>query len=139
MTPSRIPVAKIGVDSQAALTARSRNGNAIRQDYRQPAQRRTPRPSPAHGHGHAYREVTCGRRVLMKAQPTYEIRIAGRLDETTLAAFAGLEVMYRDEVTLITGQFDQAAPHGMLGIVRARGLDLPEARRVPVSPPRRPG
>src|SRR5215468_10915269 len=132
MTPSQIPVAKIGVDSQAALTARSRNGNAIQQDYRQPAQRRAPRPSPAHGHGRAFREVTCGRRVLMKAQPTYEIRIAGRLDETTLAAFAGLEVMYRDEVTLITGQFDQAALHGILEMIRSLGLDLLEARRLTV-------
>src|SRR5215468_6675918 len=134
MTPSRMPVAKIGVDSQAALTARSRNGNAIRQDYRQPAQRRAPHPSPAQGHSHgrADREVTCGRRVLMKAQPTYEIRIAGRLDETTLAAFAGLEVMYRDEVTLITGQFDQAALHGILEMIRSLGLDLLEARRLTV-------
>jgi hypothetical protein len=75
----------------------------------------------------------------MRAQPTYEIRIGGRLDETTRAAFAGLEVTYRDEETLITGQFDQAALHGMLEMIRSLGLDLLEARRVPVSPPRRPG
>ena len=70
----------------------------------------------------------------MRAQPTYEIRIAGRLDETTLAAFAGLEVTYRDEETLITGQFDQAALHGMLEMIRSLGLDLLEARRVPSRP-----
>jgi len=75
----------------------------------------------------------------MRTQPTYEIRIAGRLDETTLAAFAGLEVTYCDGETLITGQFDQAALHGMLEMIRTLGLDLLEARRVPVSPPRRPG
>jgi hypothetical protein len=75
----------------------------------------------------------------MRAQPTYEIRIAGRLDEATLVAFAGLEVTCRDEETLITGQFDQAALHGMLEMIRSLGLDLLEARRVPVSPPRRPG
>ena len=68
----------------------------------------------------------------MKAQPTYEIRIAGRLDETTLAAFAGLEVMYRDGVTLITGQFDQAALHCMLEMIRSLGLDLLEERRLTV-------
>lgn len=68
----------------------------------------------------------------MKAQPTYEIRIAGQLDETALAAFAGLEVVYRDEVTLITGQFDQAALHGMLEMIRSLGLDLLEARRLTV-------
>jgi len=68
----------------------------------------------------------------MKAQPTYEIRIAGRLDETTLAANAGQEVMYRDGVTLITGQFDQAALHGILEMIRSLGLDLLEARRLTV-------
>jgi hypothetical protein len=71
----------------------------------------------------------------MRAQPTYEIRIAGRLDETTLAAFAGLEVTYRDGETLITGQFDQAALHGMLEMIRSLGLDLLEARPIEVPPP----
>jgi len=75
----------------------------------------------------------------MRAPPVYEIRIAGRLDETTRAAFAGLEVSYRDGETLITGQFDQAALHGMLEMIRSLGLDLLEARRVPASPPRRLG
>ena len=97
--------------------AGSHYGNAVEQHHRQSAQRCVP----------------------MRAQPTYEIRIAGRLDETTLAAFAGLEVTYRDEETLITGQFDQAALHGMLEMIRSLGLDLLEARRVAVSPPRRPG
>ena len=67
----------------------------------------------------------------MKAQPMYEIRIAGRLDETTLAGFAGLEVTRHDHVTVITGEFDQAALHGMLEFIRSLGLDLLEARRVP--------
>ena len=72
----------------------------------------------------------------MRAEPTYEIRIAGRLDEATLAAFAGLEVTYRDDETVITGQFDQAALHGMLEMIRSLGLDLLEARRVDAAPPR---
>jgi hypothetical protein len=75
----------------------------------------------------------------MRTQPTYEIRIAGRLDDATLAAFAGLELTYRDDETLISGQFDQAALHGILEMIRSLGLDLLEARRVPVSPPRRSG
>lgn len=75
----------------------------------------------------------------MKAHPTYEIRIAGRLDEATLAAFAGLEVTHLDEETLITAQFDQAGLHGMLEMIRSLGLELLEARRVPVPPQRRPG
>lgn len=61
----------------------------------------------------------------------YEIRIAGQLDDTTLAAFTGLEVTYYDQVTVITGEFDQAALHGMLELIRSLGLDLLEARRVP--------
>jgi hypothetical protein len=72
----------------------------------------------------------------MKAPPTYEIRIAGRVDQTALASFSGLPVIFRDEVTVITGQFDQAALHGMLEMIRSLGLDLLEARRIDASPPR---
>ena len=66
----------------------------------------------------------------MKTLPTYEIRIAGRVDENTLTAFAGLTVRFRDEVTVIIGRFDQAALHGMLEMIRSLGLDLLEARRI---------
>ena len=72
----------------------------------------------------------------MKAQPTYEIRIAGRLDKPTLARFAGLAVSFRDGATVITGQFDQAALHGMLEMIRSLDLDLLEARRIGVPLPR---
>jgi hypothetical protein len=66
----------------------------------------------------------------MRAQPTYEIRIADELDEATLTSFAGLDVTVRAGVTVITGQFDQAALHGMLEMIRSLGLDLEEVRRV---------
>ncbi len=72
----------------------------------------------------------------MKTLPFYEIRIAGRVDETTLTSFAGLTVRFCDEVTVVTGQFDQAALHGMLEMIRSLGLDLLEARRIGDSPPR---
>lgn len=71
----------------------------------------------------------------MKALQTYEIRIAGRVDKTTLTSFAGLAVSFRDETTVITGQFDQAALHGMLEMIRSLGLDLLEARRIDAPPP----
>ena len=71
----------------------------------------------------------------MKALPTYQIRIAGRVNETTLASFAGLTVIPGDEATVIIGQFDQAALHGMLEMIRALGLDLLEARKIDASPP----
>ena len=67
----------------------------------------------------------------MKTLPTYEIRIAGRVDETTLTSFEGLTVRLGDDDTIVTGQFDQAALHGMLEFIRSLGLDLLEARRVP--------
>jgi hypothetical protein len=66
----------------------------------------------------------------MRAPPTYEIRIADQLDEATLESFAGLDVSVRAGVTVIIGQFDQAALHGMLEMIRSLGLDLLEARRV---------
>jgi hypothetical protein len=73
----------------------------------------------------------------MRAQPTYEIRIADQLDEATLTSFAGLDVTVSAGVTVITGQFDQAALHGMLEMIRSLGLDLEEVRRVRDSDPRR--
>ena len=73
----------------------------------------------------------------MRAQPTYEIRIADRLDEVMLTSFAGLDVTVRAGGTVITGQFDQAALHGMLEMIRLLGLDLEEARRVRGSDARR--
>jgi len=73
----------------------------------------------------------------LRAQPTtYEIRLAGQLDETRAAAFAGLNVASQGQVTVITGEFDQAALHGLLERIRMLGLDLVEARRVE-GPPRR--
>ena len=58
------------------------------------------------------------------------------LDEATLTSFAGLDVTVRAGVTVIVGQFDQAALHGMLEMIRLLGLDLEEARRVAGSGPR---
>jgi hypothetical protein len=72
----------------------------------------------------------------MRAPPTYEIRIGDLLDEATLTSFAGLDVTVRAGATVITGQFDQAALHGMLEMIRLLGLDLEEARRVAGSGPR---
>jgi hypothetical protein len=66
----------------------------------------------------------------MRTPSAYEIRIAGRLDEATTIAFAGLEVAFRGQVTVITGEFDQAALHGLLERIRTLGLDLVEARRL---------
>ena len=66
----------------------------------------------------------------MKAQPTYEIRIAGQLDEAMLGSLAGPDVSCHDGITVISGQFDQAALHGKLEMIRSLRLDLLEARRI---------
>ena len=62
--------------------------------------------------------------------PRYEIRVAGQLDEITAAAFDGLDVAARGTVTVITGELDQAALHGLLERIRSLDLELVEARRV---------
>lgn len=74
----------------------------------------------------------------MSTQFIYEIRIAGDLDETTRPLFAGLEVRHRDDATLIIGQLDQAALHGVLEMIWALGLDLLAARRIRDAPPDTP-
>ena len=68
----------------------------------------------------------------------YEIRVAGQLDEMAAKAFAGFEISTRGAVTVITGEFDQSALHGVLERIRSLGLDLLEARRIRGSPEQTP-
>ena len=68
----------------------------------------------------------------------YEIRIAGQLDEATIATFGALDVTVYDKVTVVIGDFDQAALHGLLERIRSLGLDLVGARRVRGVRSRRP-
>jgi hypothetical protein len=62
----------------------------------------------------------------------YEIRIAGELDATAATAFAGLSLATSGGITVLRGEFDQAALHGLLERIRALGLDLVDVRRVRV-------
>ena len=61
----------------------------------------------------------------------YEIRVAHRLDDELATDFEGLDVTAEGETTVIRGEMDQAALHGMLERVRMLRLELVEARRVP--------
>ena len=61
----------------------------------------------------------------------YEIRVAHRLDDELATVFEGLDVTAEGETTVIRGEMDQAALHGMLERVRMLRLELVEARRVP--------
>ncbi len=62
--------------------------------------------------------------------PRYEIRLGGRLEEPASDAFAGLKVISDGDTTVLSGEFDQAALHGLLERIRALGLDLIEVRRA---------
>jgi hypothetical protein len=62
--------------------------------------------------------------------PTYEIRVARAPGDAAMDAFAGLDVVVDREITVITGEFDQAALHGLLERIRTLGLDLIDVRRL---------
>ena len=55
----------------------------------------------------------------------YQIRIEGILDERWLRWFEGLEVTSSpDNQTIIRGEFDQSALHGLFNRIRDLGLEL---------------
>lgn len=61
---------------------------------------------------------------------TYEIRVVGKIGPAAREAFGGLEVDTEPTSTVLSGEMDQAALHGLLDRVRALGLELVEIRRV---------
>jgi hypothetical protein len=65
-------------------------------------------------------------------KPThYEITVRGRLSETLMTAFAGLEGTLSAGVTVLRGEIaDQAALFGVLERVESLGLELVEIRRT---------
>jgi hypothetical protein len=62
--------------------------------------------------------------------PRYEIRFAGRPNQDASDAFAGLDLACDGRFTVVSGELDQAALHGVLERVRALGLVLIDARRA---------
>jgi hypothetical protein len=68
--------------------------------------------------------------------PRYEIRFAGRPNDNVSDVFAGLDLVSDGQITLVSGEFDQAALHGLLERIRALGLDLVDVRRARGQPGR---
>lgn len=62
-------------------------------------------------------------------QVMYEIRVAGRMGPAAREAFAGLDIDLEPSTTVVSGEMDQAALHGLLDRVRALGLELLDIRR----------
>jgi hypothetical protein len=61
----------------------------------------------------------------------YTIRIKGQLGAATLAAFPALRARHEAAETVLTGDLDRAALHGVLSEIEALGLDLLEIRQLP--------
>jgi len=64
-------------------------------------------------------------------QPThYQICIEGKLDERWLSWFEGLEVTSSaDNQTIICGEFDQSALHGLFNRIRDLGIPIISVQR----------
>jgi hypothetical protein len=70
---------------------------------------------------------------------SYEIRIKGRLSDSLLAAFEGLDATVEPVETVLRGPVqDQAALYGLLNRIQSLGLELVEVRRLPEAPGEQP-
>ncbi len=67
----------------------------------------------------------------MNAPELYEIRVAGHLSENWAGRFEGLSLRQQPEgETVLSGNLDQAALHGVLARIRDLGLKLLSVNRV---------
>ena len=70
----------------------------------------------------------------MNAPQLYEIRVAGHLSANWAARFEGLSMRHEPEgETVLSGELDQAALHGVLVKIRNLGLNLISVNRVEAS------
>jgi hypothetical protein len=64
------------------------------------------------------------------ARAAYEIRVTGSIGPAAQEAFGGLAIDTEPPSTVLSGELDQAALHGLIDRVRALGLELVDIRRV---------
>jgi hypothetical protein len=62
----------------------------------------------------------------------YQIRVLGTVDEACRESFRDLEVeiIAEKELTVLSGQLDQPALHGLLERIRASHLELDDVQRI---------
>jgi hypothetical protein len=69
----------------------------------------------------------------MNTPQLYEIRVAGHLSANWAARFEGLSMRHEPEgETVLSGELDQAALHGVFMKIRSLGLNLISVKRVEV-------
>ncbi len=64
------------------------------------------------------------------ARAPYEIRIGGIVGPAARQAFADLVIEVEASTTVLAGELDQAALHGLIERIEALGLELIEVRRL---------
>ena len=70
-----------------------------------------------------------------RAGGSYEIRVRGRLSDSLVAAFEGLQASVEPVETVLHGPVqDQAELYGLLDRIQSLGLELVEVRRLPDTP-----
>ena len=69
----------------------------------------------------------------MHAPELYEIRVAGHINKRWVARFEGLSIGFEpDGETVMSGELDQAALHGILIRIRDLGIKLISVNRIGV-------
>ena len=101
------------------------------QPQARPSATASTRPNPTrHGKGES---------VVPFGGGSYEIRLAGRLSDSVLAAFeckaSGLMVSVEPADMVLYGPVqDQTALHGLVDRILSSGLEVVEVRRLPITP-----
>ena len=64
------------------------------------------------------------------AKLVYEVRVIGEVGPAARQAFADVAVEVEPPATVLSGELDQAALHGLIERIEALGLELVDIRRV---------